>query len=190
MADHKAARERCTTFLKEKTKPVDPQDLPVLDECPICLDNYVLEQCVQIKIEGCNHIFGRNCLTAILTNNPRLAKKCPLCRTVWMEAPTPAPALGSWARVAESHRSGQAAAAATADSVRRAHGGITLPSGAPGPRLLHEASVIGSRRLASPQVPGPPRLFRERQREDPVINLINSDDDQDVRIPTVLWWHG
>ncbi|KAF1965135.1 hypothetical protein BU23DRAFT_604364 [Bimuria novae-zelandiae CBS 107.79] len=91
MTDHKAARDRCAAFLKGQIEPVCPNEICPSDECPICLDAYEVEQPVRIKIGGCGHVFGRNCLTAILTNNPRLEKTCPLCRTKWMDALAGAP---------------------------------------------------------------------------------------------------
>jgi hypothetical protein len=172
MADHKAARERCTTFLKEKTEVVDAQDLPVLDECPICLDSYVLEQSVRIKVEGCNHVFGRNCLTAILTNNPRLAKKCPLCRTEWMKAPA-----GS-------------STGAPSDPFRLGVIPRALPpiSYLPNPDLRAPAAIqffpLGSRvATARSQMPTPSAgpLRSSVQPMDRVINLIDSDNEEDVR---------
>ncbi|KAK7185580.1 uncharacterized protein CC84DRAFT_1211234 [Paraphaeosphaeria sporulosa] len=170
MADHKAARDRCTAFLKQKTEAVDPQDLPVLDECPICLDNYVLEQSVRIKIEGCNHVFGRNCLTAILTNNPRLEKKCPLCRTLWMRAPAGAvqpPVRTAVLSLPGPHaRRGvldPMAIARLADDERARH--------VPQQRATPNIWTRFSRETLLPE--------RERPREGRVINLIDSDDDED-----------
>ncbi|CAO2650196.1 Nn.00g014880.m01.CDS01 [Neocucurbitaria sp. VM-36] len=64
--------------------------VPLLSECPICLENYSKEPCLHIiGIEGCNHQFGLNCLRAILRSHPNEEKKCPLCRTVWIPAAAP-----------------------------------------------------------------------------------------------------
>lgn len=60
---------------------------PLLDECPICLDDFALEDCLQITgIEGCNHRIGRTCLEKLLLTDPDEEKRCPLCRTVWKAA--------------------------------------------------------------------------------------------------------
>jgi hypothetical protein len=63
-------------------------NLPLLDECPICLDNYQSETCLQITgINGCNHHVGHKCLEEMLRSHPNEEKKCPLCRAVWIPAP-------------------------------------------------------------------------------------------------------
>lgn len=181
MADHKAARERCTTFLKEKTEAVDAQDLPVLDECPICLDSYVLEESVSIKVEGCNHVFGRNCLISILTNNPRLEKKCPLCRTVWIEAPS-------------------AVFAASAIPVGLPTGSFRFhaPSRHPvwprniptptNPRQLPYFTVGSGVPPTRPQIRAQltQRVQPLQQNTTGVISLVDSDDEEDVRMTSVL----
>ncbi|KAJ4372930.1 hypothetical protein N0V83_003221 [Neocucurbitaria cava] len=62
-------------------------DVPLLNECPICLDNFTSEPCLRItEIEGCNHQIGLTCLREILRSHPGEEKRCPLCRTVWISA--------------------------------------------------------------------------------------------------------
>lgn len=194
MADHKAARERAAAFLAGQTEHVDPQDLPILEECPICLDTYQSEQPVRIKIAGCAHVFGRSCLLALLTNNPRLEKKCPLCRTVWVKAPH------------GSTPPDRTAAFAAAREIFGAGGPFDAPGGAPlrqrptlfgGPshrhvRMPREQAVFDfSRPDGESQPPRHPTAvfhFGNTQpaqpaqpSQDRVINLIDSEDDQDVR---------
>jgi hypothetical protein len=70
-------------------------NLPFLDECPICLDNYSLETCLRITgIDGCNHHIGRKCLEEMLRSRPNEEKKCPLCRAVWIPARPRFPSRG------------------------------------------------------------------------------------------------
>ncbi|KAL1591993.1 hypothetical protein SLS60_011585 [Paraconiothyrium brasiliense] len=188
MADHKAARELCTTFLKEKTEVIDPQDMPILDECPICLDTYVSEQSVRINIEGCKHIFGRSCLTAMLTNNPRLQKKCPLCRTVWMNAPAGA-SVGAplspirWGSPGSAATPGSSQAQAQRPTridfvnlIRPASRPLAVPrsraTGLNGPAR----SPAGLAPPPSSARPAHALLFGQRNR---VINLTDSDGDDD-----------
>jgi hypothetical protein len=196
MADHKAARERCTTFLKEKTDAVDPQDLPVLDECPICLENYNQEQPVRIKIEGCNHVFGRSCLTTVLTNNPRLEKNCPLCRTLWMEAPAGAAA----ATVAGASATARATARAQlldrmeAAGMPRAAQRPLQPQPRPQVTLRNfNTRTVPPRTSPATSVPAPDArtytLGGRPRPEDRVINLIDSDNDDDVRILRGFLFH-
>ncbi|EUC45464.1 hypothetical protein COCMIDRAFT_95527 [Bipolaris oryzae ATCC 44560] len=60
------------------------------DDCPICLDSYTTEVCLQITgITGCNHRIGDMCLQKMLDHHPEDEKKCPLCRTVWISSSAP-----------------------------------------------------------------------------------------------------
>ena len=80
--------DAATAFINTHTV-VDP-DVPLLDECPICLDNFSTEPCLRIiGIEGCTHHVGRACLQDMLRNHPNEEKRCPLCRTVWIAASAP-----------------------------------------------------------------------------------------------------
>lgn len=68
------------------------QTVPVNDECPICLDNYSVENCLRITgIPGCTHHIGQACLERLLSSRPDLEKKCPMCRATWVAVPSPAP---------------------------------------------------------------------------------------------------
>lgn len=89
MSDAQLARERCDVFLRQETEVLTRNEVPLLEECPICLDTYTVEPPVRIKQEGCRHVFGRNCIIALLTSHPRQEKRCPLCRTTWMDASAP-----------------------------------------------------------------------------------------------------
>lgn len=54
--------------------------------CPICLEGEAEHLCVQIyNVQGCNHLIGYDCLKAMLSFNEDDEKRCPLCRTVWLE---------------------------------------------------------------------------------------------------------
>jgi hypothetical protein len=209
MADHRAARERCTTFLQKWTEAVDPQDLPVLDECPICLENYDQEQSVRIKIEGCNHVFGRSCLATVLTNNPRLEKKCPLCRTLWIKAPAGAAgatvARESAAAAARAQVDRYLAAFSNMEATVRSSAAQRSSQARPRPRAIQTALVAETNsraglptfpRLHIPPVASAPAPdartdgFRARRLpEYPLINLIDSDSDDDVRIPRGIQFH-
>lgn len=160
----------------------------MLDECSICLENFVLEQSVRIKIEGCNHIFGRNCLTAILTNNPRLEKKCPLCRTVWIAAParTPSEAPSDLYQSFVNRHSHRLLLSnfLTAEPNSRefaASQGLAPPQVSP-----FGSRTVGSRTEVTSLPSGPVRVFG--RPPNGVINLIDSDDDADVRMPRVSWY--
>ncbi|EMD69929.1 hypothetical protein COCSADRAFT_177578 [Bipolaris sorokiniana ND90Pr] len=60
------------------------------DDCPICLDSYTTEACLQITgITGCNHRIGSMCLQKMLDHHPGDEKKCPMCRTVWISGLAP-----------------------------------------------------------------------------------------------------
>lgn len=76
-------------FIKSHTEIVSPDDRPILEECPVCLDTYVNESAARITLPGCGHMIGLSCLTAILEDKTDLDKKCPLCRTLWMKALPP-----------------------------------------------------------------------------------------------------
>ncbi|KAH7383895.1 hypothetical protein BKA66DRAFT_570087 [Pyrenochaeta sp. MPI-SDFR-AT-0127] len=81
-----SSADAATAFINEHT--VVDNDVPLLDECPICLDNYSTESCLEIiGIQGCAHRIGMKCLQEMLSCYPNEEKKCPLCRTVWVAAP-------------------------------------------------------------------------------------------------------
>jgi hypothetical protein len=84
------ANDAATKFVNEHTKiDIDPQHQ---EECPICLDSYALERCVQITgIPNCTHRIGFDCLIKVLRDRPTQEKRCPLCRAVWIPGPTTAP---------------------------------------------------------------------------------------------------
>jgi hypothetical protein len=84
------ASDAATKFVNEHTKiDIDPQHQ---EECPICLDSYTLERCVQITgIPNCTHRIGFDCLIKVLRDCPTQEKRCPLCRAVWIPGPTTAP---------------------------------------------------------------------------------------------------
>lgn len=52
--------------------PVDEHSIPDLFKCSICL--HVLEQPVEIVVDGCHHLYCRSCLDATIQ------KECPQCR--------------------------------------------------------------------------------------------------------------
>ena len=169
MADQTAARARCAEFLQNHTRDVGPDELPALEECPICLDTYQSEQPVQIQVEGCNHILGRWCLEAMLTTNPRLEKTCPLCRTKLMDAPA-----GSPAGPAVGQPPGRAIPMPFARSARP-----------PNPTPVRGAQdSVRSRR----QPPRGTSFFSSNSNptgassQPRIANLIDFDDDEDVRI--------
>jgi hypothetical protein len=84
-----AATDPATAFIKAHTKVcTTDEDIEIIlvGECPLCLDAYVDEPPLRITgIEGCNHVFGEHCLRLLLNKYPRAEKKCPLCRTVWIQ---------------------------------------------------------------------------------------------------------
>tara|TARA_R110002003_G_scaffold111_5_gene9449 strand:+ start:2354 stop:3592 length:1239 start_codon:yes stop_codon:yes gene_type:complete len=85
------AATAAANFLGAHTIP--DVSVPPSEECPICLDNYTSEQCLRITgIPGCTHRVGQKCLEELLRNRPGDEKKCPLCRTRWIEAFAPASA--------------------------------------------------------------------------------------------------
>ncbi|EMD86202.1 hypothetical protein COCHEDRAFT_1160509 [Bipolaris maydis C5] len=70
-------------FIANHTTPSTPHSNT--DDCPICLDSYTTENCLQITgITGCKHRIGSMCLRKLLNRHPGDEKKCPLCRTVWI----------------------------------------------------------------------------------------------------------
>jgi hypothetical protein len=169
MADPLAARARCAEFLKNHTRDVCPDELPALEECPICLDTYQNEKPVQIQVEGCNHILGRWCLEAMLTTNPRLEKTCPLCRTKLMDAPA-----GSPAGPAVGLPPGRAIPMPSLRSARPPD--LTPASGAQDSVRSRRQPPRGTSLFSSNNNPSgasfQPRIF----------NLIDPDDDEDVSI--------
>lgn len=85
-----ARAQAADAFVANHTAPDD--SVPLLEECPICLDNYRHETCVRITgIAGCNHRIGLTCLTELLRSHAELEKKCPLCRAVWIAGPIAVP---------------------------------------------------------------------------------------------------
>ncbi|KAF2794022.1 hypothetical protein K505DRAFT_31725 [Melanomma pulvis-pyrius CBS 109.77] len=87
-------RMRSQDFINIHTVVVPPGTLPTGQECPICLEDYAhaVEPAVRItRIRGCTHVFGLNCLRAMLDNQPNATKKCPLCRSVWIPGVDEAP---------------------------------------------------------------------------------------------------
>ena len=95
MADPQATALAATTFINTKTDYLSPTGTPTLDECVVCLEPYTSEAAVRISgVPGCTHVIGVKCLTALLTTNPTQAKKCPICRTVWIPAPSQTRGLG------------------------------------------------------------------------------------------------
>ncbi|XP_014553860.1 hypothetical protein COCVIDRAFT_40188 [Bipolaris victoriae FI3] len=75
-------------FVANHTRPSTPHSNS--DDCPICLDSYITEACLQIiGIIGCNHRIGSTCLEKMLDHHPGDEKKCPLCRTVWILGSAP-----------------------------------------------------------------------------------------------------
>ncbi|KAF1937670.1 hypothetical protein EJ02DRAFT_426384 [Clathrospora elynae] len=80
------ATDSAATFIHAHTTP--DSNVPLLEECAICLENYSIEVCVRIVgITGCTHRVGLACLEAMLRTHPQEEKKCPLCRAVWISAP-------------------------------------------------------------------------------------------------------
>ncbi|KAF1848968.1 uncharacterized protein K460DRAFT_364894 [Cucurbitaria berberidis CBS 394.84] len=80
-----ATTDAATTFINTHT--AFEGHIPLLEECPICLDNYSTEPCVRIiGIEGCTHLVGLSCLQEILRDHPEKEKRCPLCRAMWIAA--------------------------------------------------------------------------------------------------------
>ncbi|KAL6707257.1 hypothetical protein ACN47E_004245 [Coniothyrium glycines] len=78
--------DRVTSFLASHTT-LDDEAVPLLDECPICLDNYSSEPRLRIaNLPNCAHHVGASCLSTLLRTRPDEEKKCPLCRTVWIPA--------------------------------------------------------------------------------------------------------
>lgn len=81
------ATKAATTFIAAHT--TEDTDVCLLDECPICLDNYIDDTCVRIiGIQGCTHRIGLACLREMLRRNPNQEKRCPLCRTIWIAEAT------------------------------------------------------------------------------------------------------
>ncbi|KAF2850409.1 hypothetical protein T440DRAFT_365801, partial [Plenodomus tracheiphilus IPT5] len=79
------ATDTATIFIATHT--VEDPDVSLVDECPICLDNYTENKCVRITgIEGCTHRICLACLRQILSRSPGQQKQCPFCRTVWVAA--------------------------------------------------------------------------------------------------------
>ncbi|KAF2682923.1 hypothetical protein K458DRAFT_405096 [Lentithecium fluviatile CBS 122367] len=92
------------TFIETKTDIMSPHDVPIMDECPICLESYNNEAPTRITgADGCNHIIGLKCLTSLLSANPNQETKCPICRTVWIHAPPRQrdPAVRRWAMMTQ-----------------------------------------------------------------------------------------
>ncbi|USP78826.1 hypothetical protein yc1106_06100 [Curvularia clavata] len=76
-------------FVEKYTKPAPSRASK--GACPICLDGYSTEECLQITgIAGCRHRIGVICLKDMLKHHPMEEKKCPLCRTVWIPGDSPA----------------------------------------------------------------------------------------------------
>jgi hypothetical protein len=140
--------------------------VPLLEECPICLDNYSHEICVRITgVAGCNHRIGLTCLTALLKSHPELEKKCPLCRAVWIARPISVPR-----RRANAIRVGARGPGVVFGGVYNeayANGNLRQP----GPDYAARANPIGQ------SLQGPERMVGLQQHE--LINLDSSDEDED-----------
>jgi len=89
MADMQAAALASTTFINTKIDVLSPTSTPIMDECAICLEPYTNEAAARITgVPGCTHVIGVKCLEKLLTASPTQEKKCPICRTVWIAAPS------------------------------------------------------------------------------------------------------
>ena len=100
MDDPPAQTDRVTAFLTTHTT-LDNDDVPLLEECPICLESYSSEPRRRITgIGGCAHHIGAKCLEEMLHSHPNEEKRCPLCRTMWIPAPR-APGASASEQMAE-----------------------------------------------------------------------------------------
>lgn len=84
--------QRFLCFIHSHTRPVDrwhPTTAPSTapnKECPICQEEEAKHECVQIKyMAGCAHMIGKACLLTMLAGRPKGEKKCPFCRTLWLQ---------------------------------------------------------------------------------------------------------
>ncbi|KAH9882518.1 hypothetical protein J1614_000754 [Plenodomus biglobosus] len=78
---------RAIVFIARCTEPLTAGAEVANSECPVCLEpaDRHARGCVQIKRgRGCNHMIGRDCLEAMLMDQPDNRKLCPLCRATWM----------------------------------------------------------------------------------------------------------
>ncbi|KAJ4299442.1 hypothetical protein N0V90_004687 [Kalmusia sp. IMI 367209] len=174
MGDQHAVPQRATAWLQENVESVSPGDLPILDECPICLDTYSTEQAVRIKLKDCGHVFGITCLVALFTSNANLEKTCPLCRTVWMSAPAPrarnpARAAGRPPRAVNGNAFLEAVQAEMEEENRQQHGD-QLRLAVLDDRIRQARERQNGRSASGLRPPS-----REAQA---VINLIDSDEEE------------
>ena len=73
----KPCLDSCKLYLKNKKikgRKIELSDELLLDECPICLDNYQVNR--DIMNLDCNHIFHHDCINLWLKDN----NTCPQCR--------------------------------------------------------------------------------------------------------------
>ncbi|KAF2025709.1 hypothetical protein EK21DRAFT_93029 [Setomelanomma holmii] len=159
---------RTTAFFVAHTTP-DTQN-SLIEECPICLDNYTSEQCLRITgIPGCTHRIGKTCLEEMLRNRASDEKKCPLCRTLWIAGSTYVPGM-------------RIRGARTARIVPNSNGGIGLArrdshyvtTGTAGPGRLRPLPEENANNIATPFA----RQTAARMEAKP-SQLINLDSDEE-----------
>ncbi|KAG5359771.1 E3 ubiquitin-protein ligase RNF13 [Yarrowia sp. C11] len=75
------------TETNSRTDRVDPPSDP--DTCAICIEQ--LEDCDEIRVLKCNHVFHISCITPWMTNRNA---SCPLCKTLYYIPPPPP--MPSW----------------------------------------------------------------------------------------------
>ena len=74
-------------FLGQGITPLTPAEqaaLPIEDqECSICYDAYTSSppETDAVRIDICNHVFGRDCLAQHVQANQENSSSCPMCRT-------------------------------------------------------------------------------------------------------------
>lgn len=70
------------TATNSRTDRVEPPSDP--DTCAICIEQ--LEDCDEIRVLKCNHVFHISCITPWMTNRNA---SCPLCKTLYYIPPPP-----------------------------------------------------------------------------------------------------
>jgi hypothetical protein len=57
---------------------------PVEDTCPICLEHYSADhRAVRVRLRGCMHTYGRQCIDGWLLSASPNRNTCPTCRIEW-----------------------------------------------------------------------------------------------------------
>jgi hypothetical protein len=170
-----ASPDAAATFIANHTA-VD-EEVPLLEECPICLDNYSNEHCLRITgLSGCTHRIGQGCLERMLRRSPAKDTKCPLCRAVWIAAQAPAAAPARPTRVRPPMVPPRRVTSARRAEVANLLGDNIAQQQPTGIGLFGLGGAISGAPAQQRTQRGSPDVARPQRPQ--IVDLTSSDDDE------------